>query len=161
MEKIKLVPKRESYLSFALGLLLYLAILFGTAKYDFFDASVSIASIVWVFFLIFMLLTSLYFLFQRNNLILDEKGISQTGNRPFACTWEEIEEVKPHFIMPQEFISLMVKTKRDQKSKWVHLHVRHYSAGADVLVNFMRDMIKEPADQRKYMMHNLDWTLAG
>lgn len=88
---------------------------------------------------------------------MDERGIRHFGQRSASLAWEEIEEVKNHFILPQDFITIKLKEQGANKQKAVHLYVRHFAANADVLVNFIRDMAKSPVDQRKSMMHNLDW----
>ncbi|MBP9194995.1 MAG: hypothetical protein KBF57_09935 [Saprospiraceae bacterium] len=157
MEKIHFTPKRYSLISLALGICFFMASLFFTIREGVFDNSRSIFGFLSGIVLLSLLVMSVYYLLKRPSLIIDEKGLSQTGFRAVNMLWDDIEEVKNHFILSQDFISIKTKGSGDQKGKWVNIYVMPYAANADVLVNFMRDMAKTPADQRKYMMHNLDW----
>ena len=159
MEKIKFTPTREALLVFAIFVPICSMMLFFRIRDSFFSGSFSLISFLAVTTLIIMFSISLFFLTKKPSLTLDESGLYQTGIKPHYLSWDEIAEVKNHFILSQDFISIRLKARAEKNNRWVHIYVRPYSAGADVLVNFMQDMAKLPADQRKGMMHNLDWVL--
>ena len=159
MKKITFSPTKEALMVFALGIPLYLALYYFTSRGPFFDRQLSVVGFIWTMVLVGMTLISLYFLTKKPVLTIDEKGINQTGVRPVSVSWDEIQEVKNYRILPQDFIAIRMKKEENNKSRWVYIYVRPYSAGADVLVNFMRDMANLPADQRPAMMHNLDWVM--
>ena len=119
MEKIHFTPKRYSLISLALGICFFMASLFFTIREGVFDNSRSIFGFLSGIVLLSLLVMSVYYLLKRPSLIIDEKGLSQTGFRAVNMLWDDIEEVKNHFILSQDFIS--IKTRRPKRQMGQHL----------------------------------------